>query len=105
MERRLVRFLIRTMKKHGWIAWAVHDGEEKIKCSTEKEVMDAVFSVDESTIGFKKDGIKHTAYIVLGNDGYDAICDYSHNYEWDEFDSIMRGEIAEYQSKLEEEAS
>lgn len=103
MERRLVRFLIRTMKKHGWIACTVHDGEERVKCSSEKEVMDAVFSVDESAIRFEKGGVKHSVYIVLGNDGYDAISDYGYS-QTDEFQSIMETEVQQYQDKLEEEA-
>lgn len=81
LERKVVRRLIRVAKAAGWSIPVVYDGGENVKCSSEKDVMDAVFAVDESYIRFRKmiDGkmIGCTAFIVLGNDGYDAICDYS----------------------------
>lgn len=99
MERRLVRHLIRTMKKHGWIVANV-DG---VKCHTEAEVMDAVFAVDESCIVFEKNKIPHAVLIVLGNGGYDAIADYIYSPD-DDFEKIMKEEVDPYADKLEEEA-
>lgn len=115
VEKNVVRNLIREMKKAGWAAYAVDDGgyecgEGLVKCRLESEVMDAVFSVDESWIKFKKyvGGVclKRSALIVLGNDGYDAIADYSlSNGEIpeDDFDAIMDGPVSAYCDKLEEE--
>lgn len=57
---------------------------------TEDEVMDTVFSVDESTICFKKGKMSCFAYIVLGNDGYDCIADNSCSGE---FGGIMETEV------------
>lgn len=106
IERKVVRHLIRKMKKAGWNLLWVHDGEEKVAVSTETEAIDNVFGVDESTICFKKnagvDGVKRSAYIVLGNDGYDCIADHScsnHALAYDDFEEIMN-EVQEYADKF-----
>ena len=85
LERKIVRHLIRTAKQHGYALTKVYDGGENVKCKTESAAMDAVFSVDESTIYFKHpDQPKgHCAVIVLGNDGWDAIADSSLGEGWD----------------------
>jgi hypothetical protein len=106
IERKVVRHLIRTAKKHGWDAFAVDDGEERVKCRTEKDVMDAVFAVDEATIRFKYElayvhSAVHCAVIVLGNDGYDAIADCSIGKGWDD---VMQ-ESSRYCDTLAMEAS
>ena len=100
IERIVVRHLIRTMKKHGWEAYAVDDGgDEPEKCRTEADVMELVFGVDEATIGFIKrvapKPIMHRVLIVLGNDGWDAIADYSFS-DSDDFGKIMELEIDPY---------
>lgn len=109
IERKVVRFLVREMKKAGWEAYAVNDGEALVKCATEKDVMEAVFSVEESWIEFNKTVgvgyIKRTAYIVLGNDGWDAIADNSLStpeIPEDNFDAVMDGPVTDYCNKLEE---
>lgn len=75
MERRMVRRLIRTAIAAGWAIRGVNDGEEFQSVTTEHAIMDAVFSVDEASIFFKKGEAKGSAYIVLGNDGWDCIAD------------------------------
>lgn len=86
IERKVVRHLIRTAKQHGYAVTKIFDGEEMVKCKTETEVMDTVFSVDECTIYFKRpDQAKgHCAVIILGNDGWDAIADNSIGEGWDD---------------------
>ena len=112
IERKVVRHLIRTMKAAGWNVLNVDDGgDEMVECKTETETMDAVFSVDESHIYFRKPiiregkeiGITHHAYIVLGNDGWDAICDYSFGPSKDDDFADIMGEIDKYTEKLSEE--
>lgn len=100
IERKIVRKLIRSMKAAGWVIARINDGgepdEDTIK-PNETEAMDCVFSVDESTIYFKKkagtgDGVTHTVCIVLGNDGYDCIADHScsnHALAYDDFETVM----------------
>ena len=104
MERRLVRKLVRIMKENGWIAARVSDGEESVRVSGEEAVLAVVFSVDESAIRFEKDGKAHWVSIVLGNDGYDAVADYSYSHrDPDGFVAIMEGPFEAYRAKLEEE--
>lgn len=85
-ERQVVRHLIRTAKEHGFALTKVYDGEEMVKVTTETEAMDAVFSVDESTIYFKHPDQRkgHCAMIVLGNSGPECIADNSMGDLWDE---------------------
>lgn len=85
IERKIVRNLIRTAKEAGFTCVKVYDGEETVKVATEKEAMDAVFSVDESRIYFKHpdDAKAHCAVIVLGNDGWDCVADASMGDRWD----------------------
>jgi hypothetical protein len=99
LERKIVRHLIRTAKAHGYAVTKVWDGEEYVKCQTENIAMDAVFSVDESTIYFKHpDQPKgHCAVIVLGNSGYDSIADNSTGEGWD---AVMK-ECDAYSDKQE----
>lgn len=78
MERKVVRHLLRTAKAAGYMAEVVDDGGytfEKVK--TERDVMDAVFAVDEANIGFlhPSRNVRYWAFIVLGNGGWDAIAD------------------------------
>lgn len=115
IERKVVRHLIRTMKAHGWIISRINDGgdfdEDSIN-PNETEAMDAVFSVDESTIYFHKrldasHGMTHFAQIILGNDGYDCIADHSCStvdYPMDDFEKVIHLEIDPYCDKLELES-
>jgi hypothetical protein len=85
IEARVVRHLMRTAKRHGYRLVRVFDGEEYVKTTTEREVLDAVFSVDISTIFFKhpEEPKGHCAVIVLGNDGWDCVADASTGGLWD----------------------
>lgn len=98
IERKVVRHLIRTAKKHGYALTKVYDGEEMVKCQTEAQAMDAVFSVDECKMYFKHpDQPKsHCVVIVLGNDGWDAIADCSEGERWD----AVMAECSEYADTL-----
>ena len=98
IERKIVRKLVRVMKKHGWVVEYVNNGGEAEVCKTEKAVMNAVFAGDDARIYFKNAaGRRHWAFIVLGNDGYDCICDYSFCADnGDDFDTIMQAEIDPY---------
>lgn len=79
MERAIVSRLVQTALAAGWSVPAVWDGEDTVSCTSEQDVLEAVFSVDESTIKFRKGREVHSALIVLGNDGYDCISDTSVN--------------------------
>ncbi len=85
IERQLVTQLIQVAQAHNYELRAVDDGEERLKVATTQQALDAVFSVDESSIFFKhpEEPKAHCARIVLGNDGYDAIADHSQGGKWD----------------------
>lgn len=106
VERKVVRHLIREMKKAGWEIAHVDDGGDQIKNPNETQAMDAVFSVDESWIRFKCGSMQRTVFIVLGNDGWDCICDYATsdpgNPE-DDFEKVMKEQVDPYTDKLSEE--
>lgn len=103
IEIRIARKMIRLMKKAGWKAYAVNDGEEFHRgLKTEKEVMEHAFAVEEASIYFKNPSLKykddegkehtvsHHAYLVFGNDGYDVVADWSYGEgEGDTFDEVM----------------
>jgi hypothetical protein len=74
LESTIIRALIRSLKAENWKAISVFtDCHETVR--TEKEALDAVFSVDESTVTFERDGKRHGVLLILGN-AQDVICDY-----------------------------
>jgi len=115
IERKVVRHLIRTMKKHGWIITRIDDGgdpDEDTIDPNEEQAMDAVFAVDAAAIYFhkafgEKRGATHHVQIILGNDGYDAIADNSCSklHPMDDFAVVMETEVQPYCDKQEEECS
>lgn len=100
VERQVVRHLIRTAKKHGYAVTKVYDGEDMEKVADESQAMEVVFSVDECHIYFKhpEEPKAHCVFIVLGNDGWDAICDSSMGGKWD----AVMDECSEYADQLGE---
>lgn len=87
IERPIVEELVNRLMAAGWNP-AYHNATDKSvdeRISTLAEVMDAVFSVDECHVWFKKEGQPHLrqqyVYFVLGNSGYDVICDHTAPYE------------------------
>lgn len=107
IEKKVVRKLVRKMKAAGWMAINVFDGEETVPVSSETEVLDNVFAVDDSRIVFRKAvapfaPMRRTAVIVLGNDGWDCIADGSVSkpeFKHDDFEKIM-DEVQEYADKF-----
>lgn len=85
LEKTVVRRLIRDLKKVDWIATFVFDGDEHVPVKSEAEVMALVFDLDEATITFTKGNRNLGVFIVLGNDGWDAICDYNYDDKYPEF--------------------
>jgi hypothetical protein len=115
IEHKIARFLVRTMKKHGWLVYAVDDGEEFNHMSKEKDVLALVFDLDEAVIHFenkalpikREDGTMdcagHGVKLVFGNDGYDLIADWSYSEDpKDNFNKIMEEEVGKYTDAIEE---
>lgn len=86
MEKQVITHFIRTAQAHGYEPIKVFDGEAVIKTTTETEVLDAVFAVDESMVYFRhpEETKAHVIVVVLGNDGWDAISDSSMGPRWDD---------------------
>lgn len=85
IENQCVRHLLRTAQAAGYSV-VYDDAETRIACTSETQAMQAVFAVDESIIRFshpERPGL-HCAVIILGNDGWDCICDHSLGEGWDE---------------------
>jgi hypothetical protein len=107
VERMIVRHLVRTMKEHAWLAMNVDNGGGWEPTRNESEVMYEAFASDEAWIQFRKNDYKkgtsetQTVYLVLGNDGYDVIADYTYK-EGGEFKKLMEGPIDEYSNLMEE---
>jgi hypothetical protein len=72
-----VRRLIRTLKAAGWEPTHVYNGGEHVKVKGERETLENVFAVDESTITFAKGEARRGVFIVLGNEPEDLVCDYT----------------------------
>ena len=97
IERKVVRKLIRMAKEIGYSTVSVYDGEEWHRDLNESTAMDHVFSVDESHIRFTNtDGDTYRVFIVLGNDGYDAVCDHTMNRNDEHPWNVMMNSHFEY---------
>lgn len=84
-ERKAIRGAIRIAKKHGWNPVRVWDGEENVPTTTETEMMEATFAVEEATLRFKHAEHKgtHCFCFVMGNSGAECISDASEGEGWD----------------------
>lgn len=96
IERRVVWNLLQFMAQNGWIVRRINDGDDnhQFKGDTQtriKAAMELVFNLDECHIYFWDGSSKkgHVAYIILGNDGWDAIADYGFS-ETDNFATVMQ---------------
>jgi len=76
LERSIVRKLIRHLKSKGFELVSVFDGEELVKTKTETDAIDAIFSVDESSLCVRKEGKRYCVAFVAGN-GSDIVADHS----------------------------
>ena len=99
IERKIVTFLYNAMAAAGWQVDYIFDGGDNVRCAewTEANVLDTVFSVDEATISFVKDKdwgrMCRSAFIVLGNDGWDCINDHTRSnpsIPEDDFEAVMK---------------
>jgi len=75
-EKRIVRILVCMMRTAGLEPTHVHDGEEHVPATSEQAVLEAVTSVDLSTITFSDGKKGYGVAVVLGN-GIDCIADHT----------------------------
>lgn len=83
---KVVRRMIRELKKDGWRVCAVDDGEGNIPVITERDAMDAVFSVEYAHVKFIKGG-RIESVLVIPCNGEDAISDFTLNTP--DFEQVM----------------
>jgi hypothetical protein len=86
IEYKVIKKLVETAIKHSYTLIKGNDGESWNRLDTLDEILEMVFSVDECHLGFRHTtgGAYETAYIILGNDGWDCIADNSCGTpEWD----------------------
>ena len=99
VERKIVAFLYNAMAAAGWQVDYIFDGQDNVRYAewTEAKVLDTVFSVDEATISFVNDKdwgrMRRSAFIVLGNSGWDCINDHAcsnPSIPEDDFEVVMK---------------
>lgn len=91
LERRLVWNLLAHLAKHGWQPVEVRSDED-VKTPTAMDVMEEVFNLDDAWVAFQKNGTgpMRCIFIVLGNDGWDAISDWRYGTgDPDGFNAVM----------------
>jgi hypothetical protein len=78
IELAIVHELIKRLKAAGYTLAVDDGGDEEEKLNDEQEIVTAVFAVDEARLVVTKEGSNKISYVflVMGNDGYDVICDY-----------------------------
>ena len=93
IERRVVWNLLVRLGNAGFHPTSVDDGEEVVSVTTLQEAMELVFNLDEARIRFKKSPSgRGSVLIVLGNDGWDCVSDWSYQLgDPDGFDALMQG--------------
>lgn len=90
LERRVVWNLLDHLGQAGWKVTSVSDGDTRHPMKDDVEVMELVFDLDESWLYATKGEHRHAIFIVLGNDGYDAVADYHYfDDDRDGFNKLM----------------
>jgi len=77
VEALMVRKVVRALKAAGTPVVRIWDGEEHVRVTSEKDVMDTVFNLDEAVL---KTADGAGVFLVMG-EGYEMICDYSVSLE------------------------
>jgi len=81
MEATICRLLLNTLAAAG-CSTGVDDGDGDLQLGDTSTLLRAIFGVDESTVEVYRDrSFIGTVSLVMGNDGYDVISDYSTSLE------------------------
>ncbi|MCC6429217.1 MAG: hypothetical protein IT435_20650 [Phycisphaerales bacterium] len=76
LERRVVWNLLAILEQAGFTPHIVHEDEDHAVANA-KEAMEWIFNLDDCWVTFlNRKNQKRSLYIVLGNDGYDALSDW-----------------------------
>jgi hypothetical protein len=79
MELKIVNQLIKSAKAYGY---TLKEAQAEDEGDFDYDIKDMIFNLDEAKIMvYKEDKYIGWIHLVLGNDGYDLISDYSMNLE------------------------
>lgn len=76
IERAVVRHLVERMAEHGWKPKETFDGEEYVTTKTVEQVLETVFSVEDSTVSFVNGAGKILGVKLICGNEEDIISDY-----------------------------
>lgn len=86
----VVKSLIETIQSAGFNLLGVNDGEDVYVELSNQSAVDIITSVDESWATFiDSNGVKRSVFIVLGNEPYETVCDYTYPKDIAENDPIQ----------------
>lgn len=71
------RSLLRSLKTAGFCIGSVYDGGENITIDSETTAVEAICSVDESTLTVRINGRSLRLFLVLGNEPGELVCDHT----------------------------
>lgn len=79
IEVAVIRLLLTKAQESGFTLYAIDDGENVVRVKTADRAMEKIFNLDDCYIKFSTPDDKQFlwARIILGEDGYDCISDYS----------------------------
>jgi len=77
VERAIVKSVIEAAIKQGWRLDAASNGEEYEEDIGPKRAMEIAFACDEAHVYFRKGEQRGWVFIVLGNEGWTVIADYT----------------------------
>lgn len=87
-DKQCLLILMREAAKEGFLPHSVDDGGDRVEVTSEREAIQAIGSVDDSTVYFRKDGDpkrrRECVVVILGNRDYTTLADASCGREdWD----------------------
>lgn len=77
VERTIVRATIEEAIKQGWTVKSVDNGEDRTRVDSVDKAMAEAFACDEAHIYLARGGRVGWVYIVLGNEGWTVVSDYT----------------------------
>lgn len=96
-EKKILNFLIETMKSRGWAAYRLEDGGEDpifLSGMSVADIIEDAMTVEDSTIYFRKNTLNAAVRFIFGNGnaGRDVIADHANfgGQLGDEFLSIIQ---------------
>ena len=80
---KVVRSFIKNACDEGLVLFGASDGEERIQTTNAKEAARHVCACDEGALYFLDGEKRVAAYVVLGNEPFETIADYTVNEKLD----------------------